>query len=60
MKKLLFVTFCLLLLFSSFQVNAAKLPEFTGKTADLWINSKPLSLADVKGNVLLIEVWTTT
>lgn len=35
------------------------LPEFpeTGKSA--WINSKPLKAADLKGQVLLIEVWTT-
>ncbi|MCG8335468.1 MAG: hypothetical protein MJE63_13170 [Proteobacteria bacterium] len=50
----------ILFLFSSTSLFAAKLPEFTGKSTDLWINSKPLKLADLKGNVVLIEVWTST
>jgi len=31
-------------------------PEFTGITR--WLNSKPLSLADLKGKVVLVDFWT--
>ena len=32
-------------------------PEFTHKSADDWINSKPLTLAGLKGKVVLVEFW---
>ena len=33
-------------------------PEFThGKAVD-WINSKPLSVAELRGQVVLVDVWT--
>ena len=32
------------------------LPDFQG--IDQWLNSKPLSIADLKGNVVLIQFWT--
>jgi len=36
----------------------AKAPELThGKAAD-WINSKPLTLAELRGRVVMIDVWT--
>lgn len=60
MKKSLLVIVFLYLLFLSAPLNAAKLPEFTGKSADLWINSKPVKLADLQGNIVLVEIWTTT
>lgn len=34
------------------------LPEFTQTKADQWINSAPLKRADLRGNVLLIDVWS--
>ena len=35
-----------------------ELPEFTHTKASEWINSEPLSRADLKGQVVLIDVWT--
>ncbi len=32
------------------------LPEFTG--VQEWLNSPPLTIADLKGNVVLIQIWT--
>ncbi|WP_013321481.1 thioredoxin family protein [Gloeothece verrucosa] len=32
------------------------LPDFQGITE--WLNSKPLTIADLKGNVILIQFWT--
>lgn len=51
-------------LFSSF-LNDAKalpkdtpLPEFTSTLQNEWINSAPLSVNDLKGKVVLIDIWT--
>jgi thiol-disulfide isomerase/thioredoxin len=33
------------------------LPEFTHRDADAWINSKPLAVADLRGQVVLVHVW---
>lgn len=35
-----------------------QLPEFTHQQDSEWINSKPLSVNDLKGKVILIDVWT--
>ena len=35
-----------------------KAPEFTQSDAASWINSKPLKLADLKGKVVLLDIWT--
>jgi hypothetical protein len=39
--------------------NGAAMPEFTSTSPDLWVNSKPLKRADLKGKVVLLEVWTS-
>ncbi len=33
-------------------------PEFTHPSADAWINSEPLRLADLRGQVVLLDFWT--
>jgi thiol-disulfide isomerase/thioredoxin len=35
-----------------------ELPEFTHTSASEWINSAPLTRADLKGKVVLVDVWT--
>ena len=34
------------------------LPEFTQKSSSAWINSKPLRVGDLRGRVVLLDVWT--
>ena len=56
MKKILIVLLCL----AAAAVAAAApgaAPEFTHSHADDWINSPPLTLAALKGKVVLIEFW---
>ena len=38
----------------------ATMPEFPEAPADKWLNSKPLTLKDLRGQVVLIEIWTST
>ncbi len=35
------------------------MPELRNQSQEFWINSKPLTKADLKGSVVLIEVWTS-
>ena len=35
------------------------MPEFTSASPSLWLNSKPLTRAELKGKVLLLEIWTS-
>ena len=37
---------------------AAEAPEFTHKASTDWINSEPLTLASLRGSVVLVEFWT--
>lgn len=34
------------------------LPQFTSRSSSHWINSKPLSVKELKGKVVLVFVWT--
>lgn len=34
------------------------LPEFTQTNADAWLNSEPLSVKQLRGKVVLLDVWT--
>ena len=36
----------------------AQMPEFTQMDQSAWINSKPLAVSDLRGKVVLIDVWT--
>ena len=35
------------------------MPEFPRQTADAWLNSAPIKAAELRGKVLLLEVYTT-
>lgn len=35
------------------------MPEFTTKAPEMWVNSKPLTKADLKGKVVLLEIYTS-
>ena len=37
---------------------AKQAPEFTGHDATDWINSPPLKLAELRGRVVLLDIWT--
>ncbi len=38
--------------------NSFNLPEFTQEDAQQWINSNPLKTDDLKGKVVLVDIWT--
>ena len=57
MRKLIIV----LMLFTAAcaqAVDQRPLPEFTTADAAEWFNSPPLKVADLRGRVVLIDVWT--
>jgi len=33
-------------------------PDFPTRDPQMWINSAPLSISDLRGQVVLIDVWT--
>ncbi len=39
--------------------EGADMPEFTSTKSELWVNSRPLKKADLRGKVVLLEVWTS-
>lgn len=41
---------------ASLPTNGTNLPPFQGISQ--WLNSAPLSIADLKGNVILVQFWT--
>ena len=47
----------------SFRTNQAQaagtMPEFTTSSAEFWINSAPLKKSDLRGKVVLLEIWTS-
>ena len=45
--------------FESGHARAAPMPEFTATSPDLWVNSPPLRKADLRGKVVLLEIWTS-
>lgn len=38
--------------------QAVPLPEFTERSAEAWINSTPLSVSELYGKVIMLDVWT--
>jgi thiol-disulfide isomerase/thioredoxin len=64
-NKMKCLALCLFLAFSNFYVTQAQaksisfdLPEFTQQESQRWINSSPLSVKDLSGKVVLIDIWT--
>ena len=39
-------------------VDQRPLPNFTNDTPDHWFNSEPLSVQELRGRVLLVDIWT--
>ncbi len=39
-------------------VVARPAPEFTQTSQEAWLGSEPLSMADLRGNVILLDFWT--
>jgi hypothetical protein len=33
-------------------------PEFPRRDPDAWLNSRPLSMAGLRGRVVILDVWT--
>jgi len=48
----------LLLSACSASAQPSMAPEFPARSAEHWINSAPLTLASLRGNVVLIDFWT--
>ena len=40
------------------ELTPRALPEFTNSKSAEWINSKPLSIQDLKGKVVMLDFWT--
>jgi len=63
-RRMLLLGVASILLLSHFStaIQASELgipaPEFTHTTQQEWLNSKPLKLTDLRGKVVLIDVWT--
>ena len=63
-KKVILLGAILLLVLGGYVANSyAKstsydLPEFTQTKIDSWINSPPLMVGDLKGKVVLVDIWT--
>ncbi len=63
MKKITIATLLTLSIFVSLSFNTSialgrTLPEFTQTDSSQWINSDALTVAQLKGTVVLIDVWT--
>ncbi len=55
---LLFISTLLSSTACSRELTPFDLPEFHTQSAEHWINSPPLSVAKLQGNVLLLDFWT--
>lgn len=57
MRNLLIAAFLLGL--QSIPAHAApQVPEFTQSSPSAWINSEPLKMSDLRGQVVLLDIWT--
>ncbi len=55
-SKSLLVT--LFILSATLAAQAKEMPEFPQVGEQAWLNSPPLSAADLRGSVVLLEIWT--
>ncbi len=44
---------------SKYEIKPRPMPEFPYDSAEVWVNSEPMKAADLLGNVVLLEIWTT-
>ena len=44
---------------AQFWFGSRPMPEFANQSPAAWLNSKPLSRAELTGQVVLIEIWTS-
>ena len=58
LKTLILFSLLSYLNFSSSVVHARSLPEFTQTDSTQWINSDAITVEQLKGSVVLIDVWT--
>ena len=56
--RFLFLLFWVLPVSALPEGQAPAAPEFTQTEPEAWLNSKPLRLAELRGQVVLIEFWT--
>ncbi|HKJ00045.1 MAG TPA: hypothetical protein VKB51_16325 [bacterium] len=45
---------------AAFWFSNRPMPEFTNQSPSAWLNSKPLTREDLRGKVVLIEVFTSS
>lgn len=57
-RRYLIPCLALLIATSAQATDPQELPEFTSTRPDDWLNSAPLSVAELRGRVLLLDVWT--
>lgn len=56
--KTLLLTASLLLTACGVNAQPTQAPEFPKRSAEQWINSAPITLASLRGKVVLIDFWT--
>ena len=57
-NRFLFAVFVMFFVLPAQAKDAYALPEFTQKSAQEWLNSKPLTKKDLLGKVTLVDFWT--
>jgi hypothetical protein len=45
--------------FASLAADGPRMPEFSRHGADAWLNSRPLKAEELRGQVVLLEVYTS-
>ncbi len=44
---------------AKYEITPRPMPEFPYDSAEVWINSDPIKAADLLGQVVMLEIWTT-